>query len=895
MVDGVTDLGGPQLAPLAIGPERGWIARFLRWAFSQVTLPADSQAQLLHAAQSHTLVFILPTVSTIAGFWLGDVLRRLGLAPLRFISHSRLLFWQPLRLLWRMVRAPKSASPRGFYFNTYGDDHGGAFDAGANVSTAGVAADAALDSRPCLVPSLRSLWFRRNAPQEALWLRMSLQSNASVALFLQRPLRLSNLSFEFERVGLHAVTQVAIYALQRAAMEQLGPAPSQGSQPQGGQALPKPLLFVPLAIFYNRKPDSFRLSLIDVLLGPRSGPGRLREFVLFVLNRGRARMVMGEPFAFDALCSEFAAASQPLSPLAIAHHIVARAEEAHRKLRLLVRGPQDYDRAALMRQILEEPPIQEACERAMVEQAMSNVEARRYAARALHEMAAHYREHVIVFFRFVLDWLFTRIYDGVEVDEASFEAVREAAGRGPLLIVPSHKSHIDYLIMSYVFYQRGLKCPHIAAGVNLSFWPVGPLFRGAGAFFLRRSFKQDPLYALLLKSYLQTLMRRGFSMEFFPEGGRSRSGLLLPPKMGLLKYALQAAAELPQQALTLVPVAVDYETVIEHASYQAELKGGRKPRENLSEFVKVRRVLSKRYGRVFVRFAPPMAMEERAQQLKATGFEPQAMQRLGESIMSAIAGAQTLTATSLLATVLLAKPSRAMSEAHAYAAALSLCGYARALGGHLDGALSNPDKSVTRALSRLTQSRMVVQSGELLQVPLDQRLALAYYRHLIFPLFESHAIVAHVALHLSAQSKSVTLAELLQAAQQVHAIVRVHLACPAREWPLHHWHHTAVALSEMGVLTLSQSQEVVVRDQTQALLLESFVAPWLAIVQALQAALPELQRLPYRAEEFVNLVFARSVKARERGEWLYPEALQKTLFTQALSSLQSREGVHLLR
>src|SRR5262249_32298605 len=154
---------------------------------------------------------------------------------------------------------------------------------------------------------------------------------------------------------------------------------------------------------------------------------------------------------------------------------------------------------------------------------------------------------------------------------AGLDQVRQAARRGSLILCPSHKSHVDYLVLSYVFYEYGLMPPYIAAGANLSFWPLGYISRRGGAFFLRRTLKGSPLYAAVFRAYVHKLVAERLPVEFFIEGGRSRTGKLLPPKLGLLGMLCEAARERPAARPQVVPISIVYEKIIEEKSYADEL------------------------------------------------------------------------------------------------------------------------------------------------------------------------------------------------------------------------------------------------------------------------------------------------------------------------------------
>jgi 1-acyl-sn-glycerol-3-phosphate acyltransferase len=175
---------------------------------------------------------------------------------------------------------------------------------------------------------------------------------------------------------------------------------------------------------------------------------------------------------------------------------------------------------------------------------------------------------------YILSKLWRRIFARFTVDETHIAVIVEAAKRGPVIFVPTHKSHLDYLVVSYIAFVYGLPIPHIAAGENLIDFSF--ILRPAGAFFIRRSFRDDPLYRRVFKSYIHTLLHEQLSLEFFIEGGRSRSGALLPPKLGLLGAILDFhSAPLAQFApyspsvsasqITVVPVAITYEDLFGEA------------------------------------------------------------------------------------------------------------------------------------------------------------------------------------------------------------------------------------------------------------------------------------------------------------------------------------------
>src|SRR5207244_5515889 len=168
-----------------------------------------------------------------------------------------------------------------------------------------------------------------------------------------------------------------------------------------------------------------------------------------------------------------------------------------------------------------------------------------------------------------------------------------------VVLVPCHRSHFDYLILSYIFHSEFLSPPHIAAGINLSFFPLGMLFRGAGAFFIRRSFGDNEIYKAVFREYLTYLIRDGYTQEFFIEGGRSRTGKILTPKLGMLSAIVNSFVGGVRRDLYLVPISIHYGRIPEEEAYRREVSGEQKEPESLGTLIRARSVLKLHHGTVY--------------------------------------------------------------------------------------------------------------------------------------------------------------------------------------------------------------------------------------------------------------------------------------------------------
>uniref|UniRef100_UPI0035AF0AB1 glycerol-3-phosphate 1-O-acyltransferase PlsB n=1 Tax=Chitinimonas sp. TaxID=1934313 RepID=UPI0035AF0AB1 len=292
---------------------------------------------------------------------------------------------------------------------------------------------------------------------------------------------------------------------------------------------------------------------------------------------------------------------------------------------------------------------------------------------------------VRVFHRF-LTWVWTRLYDGVEL--GNFDTVTNVAPDHEIIYVPCHRSHIDYLLLSYIVYQQGLMIPHIAAGANLNLPIVGGILRRGGAFFLRRSFKGNRLYASVFNEYLHMVIGKGFPIEYFVEGTRSRTGRLLQPRPGMLAMTAQSYLRDAARPIVFVPVYIGYEKLFEGRSYVGELMGKPKQKESLLSLLMSVRELKRNFGKVHVNFGQPIKLHDVLSECHADWQnEPplaeerpiwftQSVTQLGLRIANGINSAAVANPVNLVSLALLATPRHAMDEDQLIA---QLNGYRRLL------------------------------------------------------------------------------------------------------------------------------------------------------------------------------------------------------------------------
>lgn len=278
------------------------------------------------------------------------------------------------------------------------------------------------------------------------------------------------------------------------------------------------------------------------------------------------------------------------------------------------------------------------------------------ARQAALEIAADLSYPTVFTLERLLSSFFKRIYGRMRVN--GLERITGLAETHTLIYLPSHRSHMDYLLLSLLLLDRGLMIPHIAAGNNLDLPLVGGLLRRCGAFFMRRSFRDDPIYAAVLSEYLYEVYKRGHCVEFFPEGGRSRTGRLLPARLGLLKMTLEHSGRSLPRPIALVPVYLGYEKLIEGDAYVDELRGAEKRRESFWSILSGFKLMRRRYGRVDLNIGRPLVLEEWRKGRPAG--DPKEAEALGREVLERVNQAASVNPVNIAAMTLLCAPRSSM-------------------------------------------------------------------------------------------------------------------------------------------------------------------------------------------------------------------------------------------
>ncbi|EPN9329483.1 glycerol-3-phosphate 1-O-acyltransferase PlsB [Cronobacter sakazakii] len=437
---------------------------------------------------------------------------------------------------------------------------------------------------------------------------------------------------------------------------------------------------------------------------------------------------------------------------------LARVARMHfARQRLAAVGPRLPARQDLFNKLLSSKAIARAVEDEARTKKISHEKAQQNAVALMEEIAADFSYEAIRITDRVLGFTWNRLYQGINVHNA--ERVRQLAHDGhEIVYVPCHRSHMDYLLLSYVLYHQGLVPPHIAAGINLNFWPAGPIFRRLGAFFIRRTFKGNKLYSTVFREYLGELFSRGYSVEYFVEGGRSRTGRLLDPKTGTLSMTIQAMLRGGTRPITLVPIYIGYEHVMEVGTYAKELRGATKEKESLLQML---RGLSKlrNLGQGYVNFGEPLPLITFLNQhvpewrdaidpieaVRPAWLTP-TVNEIAAQLMVRINNAGAANAMNLCCTALLASRQRSLTreqlteQLDCYLSLLRNVPYAA------DATV--PDATATQLIEHALQmNKFEVEKdtiGDIIVLPREQAVLMTYYRNNIMHMLVLPSLIAAI-------------------------------------------------------------------------------------------------------------------------------------------------------
>ncbi|HWW21213.1 MAG TPA: glycerol-3-phosphate 1-O-acyltransferase PlsB [Steroidobacteraceae bacterium] len=506
---------------------------------------------------------------------------------------------------------------------------------------------------------------------------------------------------------------------------------------------------VPAAVYWGRAPQRER-SLIRLLVSEDWViASRVRRVITVIFNGRNTTVQLGDPISLRSLLGTEA------DTRVSARRVSRLLRTQLSRLRTALIGPDLSHRRTIVAEVLRTRAVRAAVAQEVREQDQSTrrsvlLEARRYA----NEIAANYSHTFVSLMAMGLAKLWNRLYDGVEFEH--LDRLEQLAQGNEIIYVPCHRSHMDYLLLSYAIYQHGYAVPHIAAGLNLNLPIVGRFLRKGGAFFLRRSLRGSSLYTVVFMKYLATMMARGHSIEYFIEGGRSRTGRLRPPMGGMLAMTVRSYLREPRRPLVFIPVYFGYERIVEGSTYVGELSGRPKEKESVLGLLRMIGKLRQRFGRVHVNLGEPLYLDALIDQFRPgwrqEEFDDQnrapwvraLVEELALRIMRRINAAATVTPINLLAMALLGTQRQAMLETDLISQIEAMLAVLRAVpySNLVSLSTQSAPEMIKYGLELNVITRENQRAGHIVRMSPEHAVLATYYRNNVLHLFAMPSLIA---------------------------------------------------------------------------------------------------------------------------------------------------------
>lgn len=600
------------------------------------------------------------------------------------------------------------------------------------------------------------------------------------------------------------------------------------------------VMIVPVCVFWGRNwsaKDSFLRALTS---DRRSTTAGFKRLLGLFFNRGDVHLCIGKPVSLHELADH-----QKGTEFAV--------RRAARLLRMRFKtmdfvtlGPDHSHRRTLLQLVVRSSRVRKTIDAMHTEghdvANRSQAKLNQKALKMAKTIASDLTYSTIRGFLIFLTWFWRRIYDGVNVQ--GLDALRALNETHTLVYVPTHRSHIDYLVLSYSLYVNGIMLPHIAAGDNLNMPIVGRLLRQGGAFFMRRSFRDDPLYTAVFEEYLYRVLANGHSVEFFPEGGRSRSGRLLAPKYGLLKLCLENQRRGLAKPLAFVPIYFGYEKVVESGSYLSELRGSTKKKERLLDLFANIQVIRQNFGRLQVNVAPAIKLDEWLQQPGVTDqLADQQLASLGQTIMRRTNQQASINPVNLVALAITQRTHLTLQEHTLFNRIECYRKLGLALFG--DGILTENADGAESVISQVSALGFIDRDREEAWINCSSGAAtlLTWYRNNVLHLF---ALPALIALLISRSTQGMTEKQLIEQVTLIYPYVAQELT--ADENP-----------DILAALTALEAQGLIVRVEQNLLPPDTPSEAYEQLAQLGSSVLEMLQRMYV----VICITTQRSLKADE--------------------------------
>jgi glycerol-3-phosphate O-acyltransferase len=535
------------------------------------------------------------------------------------------------------------------------------------------------------------------------------------------------------------------------------------------QTLQRPICIVPQLLLFSKHPASAMPTMTDIFFGSPQKPGKLRRLVTLFRKPGNIFIEVSDPINLKQVIESIENRGRSTEYLALKlRRDLLSQINAHRKS---ITGPTIKTPEEIKQGILTSDELHQFMGTYAKRREMTIFQTHREAMGYIDEIAANYSPSFINIVHRVMGRFLNTLFESVTFNPEALSTIKRESRKGPIVFMPAHKSHLDSLLLSFTLYDNHMPCPHVFAGKNLAFWPMGPLFRRVGAFFVRRSFKGAVFYAKVFSAYIFQVLKEGFNIAVYIEGTRSRSGKLLRPQLGMLSILLHAYFEGACKDMIFVPVFIAYDRIPDEGAYMHEISGGKKSAESFRQMLKAKRILKDRYGKVHLNFGRPRGLNDMLAEQGLTGTVLSAKQQntlcreIGAQMMNAIDQQTMVTPQSLVAGVLLSGGREIISRKELFFRIEASMNQFCSQGSCLAGTLADAHASAVESALYYYRGRKFIQWVDVKamdqvrhnewRIVENRRNALDYYKnisicHFVPPAFTALAILEKDAFQFSA-------------------------------------------------------------------------------------------------------------------------------------------------
>jgi len=666
-----------------------------------------------------------------------------------------------------------------------------------------------------------------------------------------------------------------------------------------------PIYLMPELVAYGRGREKKDKTFTDILFGQKENPGALRRLITFLRNSKNASVISAKPVNLTEFIEKNRDLSEENISYRLRRELIGRIDEEKRA----IVGPVLKSREEIIGIVLRDSDLVEFMKDVASEKKKNYSTVVKEAEKYLREIAADYNEAYIEIWDRILTWLWNNIYDGVVVDRNGLAKIRDVSKKMPFVIVPCHRSHMDYLLLSYVFYKHNIQLPFVAAGTNMLFWPFGHIFRKSGAFFVRRSFKGNVFYGKVFEKYVKVLLKEGLPLEFFIEGGRSRTGKMVMPKYGLLSMIIQACKEVVCEDLAVIPVFIGYDKVMEEKSYLEELGGAPKQKERASVVIKSRKLLKKRYGSVYINIGKPMliksylASHEKSFDEMTIEERQSLYRKIGYDIVSEISEVSVVTPFSVIALCLLSHYKRGISHNDLMSIMDEFYDYLAFMNVSFSSTFTNKKKALEDALNLFESSGLISKIGTekdeedefeeiVYSLVDDKRLNLEYYKNNILHFFLSLSFVATSIL--SCREDTIPLYKIMEDYKFFKRLLRHEFVFDYRKDDVDEVNSVLSYIHDRGMIVGEERGdeawiEIKGKGRTNlrpfAGLIHNYIESYWVVIRGCS----HLKKGKKSDKDFIRKIQRLGTKMHKKGEILRAEALSQSNYQNAIEFLVGTE------